>query len=57
VGKPERKKSHERPKSRWGDNTKMDLQEVGRYMDWIDLAQHRDRWQGFVCVLIKLRVP
>ena len=40
MGKPERKRSHQRPRHRWEDNIKMDLQEVGwGGMDWIDLAQ------------------
>ena len=44
VGKPEVKRPLGRPRHRWEDNIKMDLQEVGwRGMDWIDLAQDRDR--------------
>ena len=44
VGKPEVRRSMERPRSRWVDNIRMDLQEVGcGYMDWIGLAQDRDR--------------
>jgi hypothetical protein len=44
VGKPEGKRPHGRPKSRWQDNIKMDLQQVGcGGMDWIELAQDRDR--------------
>ena len=44
VGKPERKRPHGRPRRKWEDNTKMDLQKVGwRGMDWIDLAQKWDR--------------
>jgi len=43
---------------RWEDNIKMDLQEVGcRGMDWIDLAQDKDRWGAFVNVVMNLRVP
>jgi len=55
-GKPEGKKPHERPKRRWEDNIKMDLQEVGcGGMDWIDLAQ--DRGQALVNAVMKLRFP
>jgi hypothetical protein len=46
VGKPEGKRSLERPRSRWEDNIKMDLQEVGRGGDWVELAQDRDRGTG-----------
>jgi hypothetical protein len=46
VGKPERKRPFGRPRCRWENNIKMDLQEVGRGgMDWIDLAQDSDGWQ------------
>ena len=46
VGKPEGKRPLGRPRRRWVDNIRMDLQEVGcRYMDWIGLAQDRDRWR------------
>jgi hypothetical protein len=45
MGKPEEKRLFGRPRHRWGDNIKMDLQEVGfGGMGWIDLAQSRDRW-------------
>ena len=48
----------ERPKSRWEDNTNMDFQEVGwRGMDWIDLAQDRDRCQALVHAILNFRVP
>jgi len=57
VGKPEGKKPLGRPRRRWEDNIKMDLQEVGSEgMDWIDLAQDRGRWQEFVNAVMKLRV-
>jgi len=47
-----------RPKIRWEDNIKMDLQEVGCWvMDWIELAQDRDRWLAFVNAVMNLRVP
>jgi len=46
-GKPEGKRPLGRPRRRWEDNIKMDLQEVGcRGVDWIELAQDRDRWPG-----------
>jgi hypothetical protein len=44
VGKPKIKRPLERPKHRWEDNIKMDFQEVGWGMVWIDLAQGRNRW-------------
>jgi hypothetical protein len=47
VGKPEGKRPLGRPRHRWEDNFKMNLQKVGcGSMDWIELAQDRDRWQG-----------
>ena len=58
VGKPEGKRSAERPRRRWEDNIKMDLQEVGGGgMDWIELAQDRDRWRALVTAIINLWVP
>jgi len=58
VGKPEGKRPLKRPRHRWEDNIKMDLQEVGcRGMDWIELAQDRDRWQALVNTVMNLRVP
>ena len=46
-----------RPRRRWVDNIRMDLQEVGcGYMDWIGLAQDRDRWQTLVSAVMNLRV-
>jgi len=47
-----------RPRRRWVDNIRMDLQEVGcRYMDWIGLAQDRDRWRTLVSAVMNLGVP
>jgi len=47
-----------RPRRRWEDNIKMDLQEVGCWgVDWIELAQDRDRWRALVHALMNLRVP
>jgi len=58
VGKFESKGPLERPKRRWDDNIKMDLQEVGcGVMDWIELAQDRDRWRALVNAVMNIRVP
>jgi len=58
MGKPEGKRPLGRPRPRWVDNIRMDLQEVRcRYMDWIGLAQDRDRWQTLVSAVMDLRVP
>jgi hypothetical protein len=57
-GKPERKRPLGRPRRRWEDNIKMDLQEVRcGGVDWIGLAQDRDRWQALVNAAMNLRVP
>jgi hypothetical protein len=57
VGKPQGKRPLGRPRHRWEDNIKMDLQEVGSgVMEWIDLAQDRDRWRALMNVVMKLRV-
>ena len=58
VGKPEGKRPLGRPRHRWVDNIKMYLQEVGcGYMDWIGLAQDRDRRRTLVSAVMNLRVP
>jgi hypothetical protein len=57
VGKPEGKRPLGRPRDRWEGNIKMDLKEVGWGMDWIDLAQERDRWQPLVNAVMNLRAP
>ena len=58
VGNLEVKSSLGRSRHRWVDNIRMDLQEVGcGYMDWIRLAQDRDRWRTLVSAVMNLRVP
>jgi len=58
VGKPEGMRPLGRPRRRWEDNIKMDLQEVEcGGMDWIELAQDRDRWQELVNAVMNRRVP
>jgi len=58
VGKPEGKKPLGRPRRRWEDDIKMDLQEVKcGVVDWIELAQGRDRWRALVNAVMNLRVP
>ena len=58
MGKPEGNRPLRRSRCRWDDNIKMDLQEVEcSGMDWIDLAQDRDRWRALVNVVMNVRVP
>jgi hypothetical protein len=58
VGKPEGKRPLGRPRRRWVDNIRMDLQEVGcGYVEWIGLAQDRDGWRRLVSAVMNLRVP
>jgi hypothetical protein len=58
VGKPEGRRPLGRPRHRWEDNIKMDLREVEWWgIDWIDLAQARDRWRALVYTVMHLRVP
>ena len=58
VGKPERRRPLGRPRRRWVDNIRMDLQEVVcGYMDWIGLSQDRDRWRTLMSAVMNLRVP
>jgi hypothetical protein len=58
VGKSEGKRPLGRPRSSWEDNIKMDLPEVGcGDMDWIELAEDRDRWRAIVNAVMNLQVP
>jgi hypothetical protein len=58
VGKPEGKRPLGRPRRRWEDNIRVYLQEVGcGCVDWIGVAQDRDRWRALVSAVMKLRVP
>jgi hypothetical protein len=58
VGKPEGRRPLGRPRRRWEVNINMDLREVGwGGMDWINLAQDRDRWRALVNAVVNLRVP
>ena len=58
MGKPEGKRPLVRPRCRWEDNIKMYLQEVGDgVMDWIKLAEDRDRWRALVNAAMNLGVP
>jgi len=57
VGKPEGKRQLRRPRHRWVDNIRIDLQEVVcGYVNWIGLAQYRDRWRTLVSAVMNLRV-
>jgi hypothetical protein len=58
VGKPEGKRPLGRPKRRWEDNVKMDLQKVGGgRVDWMGLVQDRERWRALVGTVRNFRVP
>ena len=58
VGKPEGKRPLGRPRRKWEDNIRMELQEVGLgYGDWIGLSQDTDRWRALVSAVRNLRVP
>jgi hypothetical protein len=58
VGKPEVRRPLGRPRRRWEDNIEMDLREVGwGGMDWINLAQDRDRWRALENAVMNFRVP
>ena len=55
VEKPEGKRLFGRPRRRWKNNTKIDLQAVG--LDWIDLAQNREGWPARMNAVMNIRVP
>ena len=58
VGKPEGRRPLGRPRRRWVDNIRLDLQEVGcGYRDWIGLAQDRDSWRTLESAVMNLRIP
>ena len=57
VGKSEGKRPLGRPRRRWEDNIKMDLQELGGGGDWMELAQVRDRWRVLVNTVMNIRFP
>ena len=58
VGKRDGKRPLGRPRRRWEDNIKMDLEEVGRCCgDWMEFAQDRDRWRALVSTVMNLQVP
>jgi hypothetical protein len=57
VGTPEGRRPLGRPRRTWEDNIKMGLQEVGWGIDWIELAQYRNRWRAIVNTIAKVRIP
>jgi hypothetical protein len=58
MGKPEERRPLGRPRLGWEDNIRMDLREVGcGCVDWMELAQDRDRWRALVSAVMNLRVP
>jgi hypothetical protein len=58
VGKPEGRRPLGRQRRRWVENIKMDLREIGwDVVDWIDMAQDRDRWRALVNTVLNIRVP
>jgi hypothetical protein len=56
-GKPERRTTLRRQRSKWDDNIEMDLREMGWGMNWTDLAQDRNRWRALVNAVMNLRDP
>jgi hypothetical protein len=58
VGKPEKRRPLGRPRRRWEDNIRIDLQEVGcGCVDWMELAQDRDRWRALLSAVMNLLFP
>jgi len=58
VGKPERKRPLGRPRRKWEDNIKTDLQEVGGgFGDWMELSEDRERWRALVSTVMNFRIP
>ena len=57
VGKPKGRRPLGRPRRRWEDNIKMDLQEVGRGGELMELAQDRDRWRALVNTVMNFWIP
>jgi hypothetical protein len=58
VGKPDEKRPVGKPRHRWVDNIKLDLKGIGwGGVDWIELAQDRDRWRALVNTVMNFRVP
>jgi hypothetical protein len=57
VERPEGRRPLKRPRRRWEDNIEIELQGVAWSMDWIELAQDRDRWRAVANAVMKLRVP
>jgi hypothetical protein len=57
MGRPEGRRPLGRPRRRWEDNIKLNLQEVGWGMDWIELAHDRDRWRALVNAVKNIRIP
>jgi hypothetical protein len=58
VGKPEGRRPLGIPRHRWEDNIKMDLREMGcGCVNWMELAQDRDRWRALVSAVMNIRVP
>jgi hypothetical protein len=58
VGKPEGKRSVGRTRRRWVENIKMNLRKIGLGdMNWIDMAQDKNKWRGFVNMIMNVRVP
>jgi len=57
VGKPEGQRPFGRPRRRWEDNIKIDLQEVGGCGDWMEVVQDRERWRALVSTVMNFQVP